>query len=148
MRRGFICIGLILVLLFSSCSIADKISQINVGMTYDEFSALMQDKSVFYYGLCAFFEYEGKNVVVGFDGDDRKVIKKEVYADVGTAPASAFEAILPGMTVYEVVQLVGLPFRSATFGLSTLDFLCDNGDIYRVVWIDQMEVLECTKLEQ
>ena len=145
MRRIFICIGLILALLCSACSTTDKISQIKKGMTYEEFSALMQDVSVFEYGMCAFFEYENKNVVVGF-GDDTKVIRIEVYADVGEVPESAFEAIQPGMTVYEVVQLVGLPFRSTTFGLSTLDFLCENGDVFCVVWNSEMEVIECNKI--
>lgn len=145
MRRIFICIGLILALLCSACSTADKISQIKEGMTYEEFSAFVQDVSVFRYGKYAFFEYEDKNIVVEFS-DKMKVVRKEVYADVGEVPESAFEAIQPGMTVYEVVQLVGLPFRSTTFGLSTLDFLCENGDIFCVVWNSEMEVIECNKI--
>lgn len=145
MRRIFICIGLILALLCSACSTADKISQIKEGMTYEEFSAFVQDVSVFRYGKYAFFEYEDKNIVVEFS-DKMKVVRKEVYADVGEVPESAFEAIQPGMTVYEVVQLVGLPFRSTTFGLSTLDFLCENGDVFCVVWNSEMEVIECNKI--
>ena len=145
MRRIFICIGLILALLCSACSTTDKISQIKEGMTYEEFSAFVQDVSVFRYGKYAFFEYEDKNIVVEFS-DKMKVVRKEVYADVGEVPESAFEAIQPGMTVYEVVQLVGLPFRSTTFGLSTLDFLCENGDVFCVVWNSEMEVIECNKI--
>ena len=53
-----------------------------------------------------------------------------------------FELIEPGMSVYQVVALVGIPFASNTYGISTTDFKTDDGRIFRVHWTSDMKVLE------
>ena len=61
----------------------------------------------------------------------------------------AFESIEYGMEIYDVVKIVGIPFRRATSGVNTLDFYADDGTIYRInVSGKNKTVLEVVLLSQ
>ena len=58
-----------------------------------------------------------------------------------------FDRIVPGMSVYEVVELIGMPIGSSTSGMRSLDFSSNDSSIYRVLWDDEMKVVECYKVK-
>lgn len=57
------------------------------------------------------------------------------------------EKIEKGMSVTEVGEIVGLPFRSVTHGLNTLDYLTDDKEIYRIQWDGEMKVVDVSKYQ-
>ena len=110
--------------------------EIYVGMTRTELIKYLDSKSIEYfeYSSLLFFEEEVKNTVVrttSVYASDFKVLEFGKYDKVD-ADKSKFEKIENGMSMFEIVELVGLPIDSTTFGMSSLDFLCSDGTRYRV----------------
>ena len=52
------------------------------------------------------------------------------------------------MKDYEVVALVGIPFRIEALGMITMDFISTEGDVYRIEWTTKMEVVAVEKLDE
>ena len=103
-----------------------------VGMTYNEFVEKYVDISYEQYWQYVFFvNSSGNNVVVKFSGDGKKIEKLASYTAV-LPKAEDFSSLQKDMTIFDVVEKVGLPFRSATFGLQTLDFKSSNDEIFRI----------------
>ena len=124
---------LVCALLLCSCG-RTAYDEVSVGMTYDEFESFMDGKDVFAYGRYAFWRDEnGDEFVVEFSGKEFKVNRMRSFSRQGVKPTSEdFENIIAGMGIFEVVERVGIPFRSVTSGFTTFDFLADDGTVYRI----------------
>ena len=163
MNREMMILVLITTLFFASCTAMPEnnaelssgdmtsdsmISRISVGMTYDDIlwtKDQPQFRLFFNYLFCK--DSDGRNMVAEFGKESETIDKIEVFP--GTQPDSvAFSAIQKGMNIFDVVERVGAPINSATFGLKTLDFESIDGDIYRIQFDTQMKVIEVTKQEK
>ena len=144
-------ISVLMVCLLSSCNVVQEVQAeeektentpieeggIYIGMTEEKARENIKSRNVEYfdYGSLMFFENEeGKNTVIHTSPDASGVF---LLYEIGTfdkvvADQSAFEKIERGMSVLDVVELVGLPIGSTTFGMSSLDFECSNGTVYRI----------------
>ena len=74
-------------------------------------------------------------------GDDIIIDEVREY-EKHTVSSTDFVKIHPGMGVFDVVSLVGLPVGTFTSGLCTLDFADDSGAFHRVLWDAHMTVTE------
>lgn len=122
------------------------------GQTRGEFEQLIGKEEVLFYQKYAFFvDCNEKQVIVEFNDSSESGSKVEcIYTDFVSREditTESFENVEIGMSVVEVCEIVGLPFRSVTHGLATLDYMtCDNA-VYRIQWDSQMRVLDISKLE-
>ena len=83
---------------------------------------------------------DNKDVLIQFTRDTDTVYRIEAYEH--TEPErELFASIIEGMDVFEVVEIVGLPQRSVTSGISSTDFLLENGDVFRIQWTNNMRVI-------
>ncbi len=149
-------------LLFSSCSLADKgqggheseretntveIGGLQIGMSYDEALAVVEsDNTWMFHDYMFTKDTTGTGLAVKF-GNDPHVITAIQAVEPITPDAHSFEQIEQGMTVFEVVERVGIPTRSVTFGLCTVDYECPNGDIFRISWDNEMKVSYISPVE-
>ncbi len=92
-------------------------------------------------------EKSDQSIVVEFSSDMQGVVKKEQYDFSSNYFVQDFDRIVPGMSVYEVVELIGMPIGSSTSGMRSLDFSSNDSSIYRVLWDDEMKVVECYKVK-
>ncbi len=115
-------------------------------MSRDEFVSKYDQKIVLEYDCYIFVKSENSSIVAEIDTGDYKTIKQvQTFAYV-TPEANDFSKITVGMNVFEVVEKVGLPSGSETFGLSTLDFKCSDNTVFRICWTGQMTVLEVNQV--
>ena len=123
-----------------------------VGMTYDEFVEKHIDISYEQYWQYVFFvNSDGNSAVIKFSGDGKKIEKIASYAAV-SPKAEDFSSLQTDMTIFDVVEKVGLPFRSVTSGLQTLDFKASNDEMFRINWKNNIEdnsirVVEVCKID-
>lgn len=104
--------------------------QSNDPLTYEQ---LTETEEVFTFLNYAFYEKSNEVAVVAkLDHDKKEVVEIKEF-DTVTSTAEAFSKIERGMSVYEVVELVGLPTRSVTFGIASTDFETEDG-VWRVQW--------------
>ena len=75
----------------------------------------------------------GNNVVVEKCAEHHSPIKLQSYADPHFTRED-FYKLNVGMSIYEIVEMVGLPCRRVTSGAWTSDFLMDDGNYVRVYW--------------
>ena len=149
MGKKLFLVFLILTLTLSSCtgSIGHENHIIRVGQTYNEVISSIEDKQFLTYDRFMFFENKsGMNVVVEFN-DSLELVTKIAYYEKGTADNSSVSRVKVGMTPFEVVELIGLPSWSLTFGLSSLDFEIEPNTAFRVIWDGEMKVLECYEVK-
>ena len=145
MRKFCLFLALVMILALSACTAKDDDkSPIRVGMSRTEFSALPNYEKMFGYCGYVFFANEnGESVVVEFSADRKQVARVETFPAVASMSEDGAQKIVPGMSVFDVVAIAGLPCRSATFGISSLDFHGDSAD-YRVEWDNDMKVIGCS----
>ena len=156
MNREMMILVLITTLFFASCTAMPEnnaelssgdmtsdsmISRISVGMTYDDILWTKDQPQFRLFFNYLFCNDSGRNMVAEFGKESETIEKIEVFPDTQPAPA-AFEAIQEGMNIFDVVERVGVPINSATFGLKTLDFESIDGDIYRIQFDTHMNVVE------
>lgn len=116
------------------------ITQIEVGMTYDDIERLAFEHLVAS-GFVFYKNESGDSVVGQFDPQTHKITAIHVFP--AAAPdANAFASISVGTSVPDVVRIVGLPIGARTFGINSMDFACSDGGEYRISWNDDMTVLE------
>jgi hypothetical protein len=117
-------------------------------MTYDEFESFLKGKDVFTSDCYAFWRDEnGNEFAVEFWGNNVKVNRIASFSRQGVKPTSEdFESIVSGMGMLEVVERVGIPFRSVASGFATFDFLADDGTVYRISFRSSGELVNsmCT----
>lgn len=145
MKRKTILLCLLLVVtLFVSC--ASK-REIKIGMSYDELDRINSENLYFNYrGYVFYVDSNGDNAVAEF-GKSNSIETIKSFPKVKPSRKDFLE-ISNGMTVYEVVERVGIPFRTATFGVSSLDFKARDGSIFRVCWSGlDMTVIDVYEVE-
>lgn len=132
--------------MLSSCVSSNGDNNIAIGMTYDEVLSLQSDmKYLIHRNYMFYVDSDGKNIVVEFGNETYLVEKIEDFQTVA-AEQDSFSSITEGMTVFDVVEKVGLPLRCTTSGLSTLDFQSMDGSMFRILWDENMKVIEVTKV--
>ena len=99
---------------------------------YHKLYQSVDQENIFQYGpYCFFKNSDGNAVVIKYYDHDLKIIERaERYPATHLPSVSDFEQVKEGMDMFEVVELVGLPARSVTFGLVSLDFLTASQDIF------------------
>lgn len=148
MKKIGICLLIVAILTCSSCSSdKDMYSQMKIGMDYDAFFNVVSDAdSLGYYGYIFLESEDGNNIVAEFDIDGKTLTRKEKYNKVTDIYVENFERITSGMTVFEVVRLLGLPVaKSDSEDVRSLDFGDANAS-YRVIFDKDMKVSETEKL--
>lgn len=106
------------------------------GMDIQEFRDILEDKSYFAIVGYYFFEDENGNHCVAYSEDYKQVNALQVYPASGIDKSDkAFEAIKEGMTVFEVVEKVGVPTCTHTSGMCSLGISGDSHEYS--VYIDQ-----------
>ncbi len=109
-------------------------------MSHMEFSLPSEPADEFSYGKYIFYrDNNGKNVIV-----ERCIHLCGRYTNAQEFDAveptdETFEKIEEGMTVYEVVELVGLPYTSTTFGRSSMVFSTAASKEYSVYFNDHTQ---------
>lgn len=76
--------------------------------------------------------------VLNYDGQ----IEEETKFSPVEPTREAFTGISEGMTVEDVVERVGLPTRTGTSGMISLDFDCIDGTTFRIYFFTDMKVME------
>lgn len=125
------------MLTVSSCSLNSELP-IKIGDKLDGDMRILQDevKYRFDYIDYMFFEYKKQNYVIHYDPLTSIVINLQSYP-IKKVAENDFKKIDVGMSIYEVVELVGLPFDSKTSGLLSMNFKITDSQDYRVVYFIQ-----------
>lgn len=103
-----------------------------IGMTYSDYHE--HHETAFSYLSFSFYEKEnGDGVVVHFDDATGTIDDIRVYpSNSVTKTKESFMRIKEGMSLYEVVSLIGVPYRTNTSGTITMVFATDAGEEYSV----------------
>lgn len=145
-----LCMILVLSMLLASCSscascrsedgeFPEPSNEVRVGMKYNDVKETIKNKEAFFQlvGYLFYVDKNGNNVVVELDGKSKEI--KNVKAFYQVKPdEKAFSEITEGMNIYEVVEKVGIPFRSVTFGALTSDFKAEDGSVFRIYWYESL----------
>lgn len=135
----FILLSALILIMVSSCA---SPKEITVGMSYEEAISLRPDS--FYYIKYMFYTENEKNIVITFEKEKYLVEKIEEFPVV-TANQMAISSIKEGMTVSEVVRLVGIPTGSTESGLIMLNFQRADGSTFYVEFDGNMKVISVLK---
>lgn len=147
MKKHIAMLCMIISLLLCACS-ASKVEVIPapsisgedlVGKTLDELGdVLVIDRELRAYGYGFATDTWGNPVVYEWDltEDDQFLITHaEVFAVTDTdASPEVFETIKPGMTIYEVVKLVGNPVNIPATGFFYIIFQDNTGQGHAIAW--------------
>lgn len=125
----------------TSDTIPSAEKSLSIGMTYSEVSNLKGEYMFFHYYVF-YLNNDSHSIQIGEFGKDTERVETITEFPVPEATSEAFTRITEGMTVTEVIRLVGMPFRSATFGIDSLDFQSMTGTIFRIVWNQNQQVVE------
>ena len=124
----------------SSCNILNYQVGDNIGELYRDY----HNKESFFscYGYM-FFEHKNKNIVVFADKLDGLIEEIKIY-DIPHVEDKDFEKIDEGMSVFDVVEIVGIPYDSVTSGIISMVFKTSKGNPHVVFFyynsLDQMVV--------
>jgi hypothetical protein len=132
--KAFFVVIAVMMLVLSSCHMEKK-ENIYEGMSFEEFRGKNSEDSYFlYYGGYLFTKNNEGNHIVARMSDDGTVISKINCYEVSNIDNSdeAFNSIKEGMSIEEVVSIVGIPQGSYTSGMPTLSFESASGKMY---WI-------------
>ena len=124
-----------------------SVDGIEVGMSGKDVRSLLDGKiDYFSYNGCLFYKNDdNKDVVIQFARDTDTVYRIEAYEH--TEPErELFATISEDMFVFDVVEIVGLPQRSTTSGMTSTDFLLENGDVFRIYWTKNMKVMSVIEI--
>ena len=145
--KVMIVILMISLMVLSSCNSNTAISIAETVKTYDELVSEYPNMHILDYGGYIFYaDKNGDNIVSKLGDDYNTFVKTEAYPDVEPTKDD-FSSIKAGMSVFEVVQKLGLPVGSHTFGLSTLTFEAADGTQFLIVWSADMTVIEINAIE-
>ena len=108
-------------------SITEPETEFYIGMSYSDFlSATEENDTLVCLGCYAYLLDESTDVIVKFDNECLNVECIEKYTHKAVS-SEEFSKISNGMTIYEVVETIGLPYGSFTFGMLTLNFASSDG---------------------
>ena len=126
---------------------SDRASDVplSVGMTDSDLIALKVDCVCFHQYVFQKSE-DRKCIRIGEYGKDSNRLETVTELTAPVPTPEAFASITNGMAVLDVIYLVGIPQRNATFGLDTLDFHCENQAIYRIQWDNNLKVTDINRI--
>lgn len=153
MKKYVIGFLLIFTLCMMSCGIARPNNEtetgassnfeVREGMTVSYVDSLQID--YLRYGSYLFLYYDGSNIVAKISSNDHSTLEKvEMYVPISPVD-SDFEKIKVGMTVFQVVESVGLPEGSFTHGMNSLYFNTTEGNVFVVYFNDSNTVSEVVR---
>lgn len=132
--------------------IAVDADRFTTGMTFEDFQKLVNPREIV--GVMSHYYFianNGQAVTINFRDVESQCYDRAVSVHIcpSTVASNAeWSAIQPGMTDYEVVALVGVPFRIKSSGMLTMDFVSAEGDVYRISWTTDMVVTEVNHLDE
>lgn len=136
MRKNRIAILMSLILFGNIASSCSKTFPLKVGDDVMDIFSVKGLKDEFWFNRYIFFTYGKMNYVVRYDEKDMN--ENEAYisyiftCEKSLAREEDFERIEEGMLIYQVVELVGLPYLSPTSGVITARFKANTGKRYSV----------------
>jgi outer membrane protein assembly factor BamE (lipoprotein component of BamABCDE complex) len=117
-------------------NITDEVGDVYIGMTTEEFLKVVPESDHLGYCSHAFYTNEkGNHIVVRFSQNSgpSKILEIKCYDHNLIEPTpEKFDMIKKGMSIFDVVALVGIPFDSLTFGAVSFEFKDTNGKCYRI----------------
>ena len=126
-----------------------SVDGIEVGMSGKDVRSLLDGKIDYFscYGCFFYKNDDNKDVLIQFTRDTDTVYRIESYEH--TEPErELFATISEDMYVFDVVEIVGLPQRSTTSGMTSTDFLLENGDFFRIYWTKNMKVMWVSEITE
>lgn len=137
MKKWYRVMAAILLLLFAAssagCQTEEKIDA-HIGMKLEEFCDAFSEEEYFKYGDYLFFRNSINEHCVAFVSEETNEISTlESYPeDQIECTDENFARIEAGMSMEQVVSMVGIPEGSCTFGMSTVCYHTETGNDY---WI-------------
>lgn len=109
---------------------------VHTGMSRTDYSATIPDEARFDYLNFSFYKnLFGDPVVVRFNSDADVIADIQVYPKLRTNTSmKAFSELEKGMSIYDVVSKVGVPYRSSTSGVISMDFIANDGTVFCIYW--------------
>ncbi len=151
-KKVIIPISIILIVLTAALAIfllqkepIEKVSfsaeEITIGMRDTELHNHPEHEKMFFYMYHRFFtDKNGKNVVVEIDPGTWCVTKVHTFP-FRRATESNMKKVQEGMTIPELVALIGIPAGSESSGMDTLAYDTTTGEHYWVYLADDMEFI-------
>ena len=138
-RLVAIILMLTMIMLLPACGTnAGKVQagKVSKGMSAAAFKDVIEGKVCFRYIDLAFYETTGgKFEVARFNAEYTAVEEVRSFSKLATSrTAKSLESLKKGMTIWEVVEKVGLPDGSGSSGMITLEYIAKNGDYYWIYW--------------
>lgn len=136
--KRLLCIMLALMMLILTACHKEPERNIYEGMSYDEFTEKNSEESYFRYMSYIFTKNnEGDHIVARVADDHATISKISCFKNENIDRSDdAYWKIKEGMTVEQIVSIVGIPEGSYTSGMITLAFESDSGARY-CVYFDQ-----------
>ncbi|MBQ3154333.1 MAG: hypothetical protein IJB88_03785 [Clostridia bacterium] len=123
----------LLSLSLSSCSKEDYVDQIEVGMTWEEYTAIVpEDIRLDFLNFSCFTASDGKFVVVKFRNDSPNSVFSVDVVDSAVLTEDSFSRVEKGMTFLETVKLIGLPREQLQMGVIVVEYDSQDGKKYQV----------------
>lgn len=136
MRKNRIAILSLLILLGNITSSCSRTFPLKVGDDAMDIFLVKGLKDEFWFDRYVFFSYDKMNYVVRYD--ENEMNENEAYISYifsckkSLAREEDFDRIEEEMLIYQVVELVGLPYLSPTSGVITARFKSNTGKRYSV----------------
>ena len=114
-------------------------------MTIEELNAFSSQYENYIHCKCYFINYnEDTNIVVRISDDYNKIETVNIYSKT-ICSQDIISKIQYGMDIEEVVEMIGNPIGSFTFGINSLDFAIDQNTIIRIQVNEDLKVLHISK---
>lgn len=113
------------------------------GMPINQFYELIPEDRYFSYLDYIFYKHsDGTDVVATVSDDYKSISSLRSFPDSAGLPSRmSAHTIVPGMTVYDVVRILGTPKGTYTSGMITLYFELNDGSICVVYFNNSSEML-------
>ncbi len=113
------------------------------GMPIKEFYELIpEDQYLSYLGYIFYKHSDGTDVVATVSDDYKSISSLRTFPDSAGRPGRrAAHTIVPGMTVYDVVRILGTPKGTYTSGMISLYFELNDGGLCVVYFNNSSEML-------
>ena len=109
---------------------------------YEMVAAVPQDNAYLYQGYYFYTNKWGNPIVARFSQDTKVVVELISYPALAIRTSErAFDRIKPGMTLHEVIAIVGIPNAPRASDASALAYKDKSGNIYHI-YLEDRSVFE------
>lgn len=139
-KIAIVVIYVFLAIILCSCK---RNLNIEKGMNYSEFMELTKGLSLFQFGKYVCYEENNANLVIEFgeDDDNNSIIVNYQRFPKRKVSLKDKDKIKKGMTIYEVVEILGTPSGIVTSGLIVVAFPISYKDMITVQFNDNLVVI-------